>query len=496
MDSLEIARQQLARLDGRSTRRVQKDNNVLKIVRKRGKITSLYSPSHIKPASYPPHNPFPGRPPKFSPPTADLQPKSAVKEEIDPQAESEASYNLDSITIEWDLEPEVVPVAPTPQVVNTKIIWSGETNGVISTETTVEPSPSPPKKKRSEVDKLLGDEGVQVIMRDQQICVDSNGTLLNMEKASKTRHQRMRQEEPEKTVSDWNVCSMIVRRRSSSFSTDSFTLLQDVGGQSEEVSQSDPVPELLSPPKIQNLFQSVKAKINQKLNDSFDTIANEAAGGGGAGDVDSTAEPNNNEVKPLLVNNKKSAKVLQPETLKTTVAVIRKKATPAKKTKPQVVFKPKYLHVHSEGPIVRVEIPAGRVGVRPLSPDVCKELVAVLRQQTENEKCSLVLFGPVKFTAIENGSGVMARGGVDEEMKLLAALATFPKAIFVAVQGHVEGLGVSMLPLFDLTFAKYGTEFCCARDPVPGMSVLMSSAKVERNRVSSSGSGYMKRETN
>lgn len=399
-----------------------------------------------------------------------------------------ASFDFESITIEWadeDNKPPDLPKSQMPptkqQVIKKKIVWDPATNGVVSMERKLiaDSPPSAKKRRTNEVDKLLGDEGVQVIMRDQQICFDDNGTLLNMQKASKTRHQRMRQEEPEKTPNDWNVCSMIVRRRSSSFSTDSF-VLQDTsantGNGQNEVPEKDTVQEFLSPPLITNLFQSMKTQMNKTLSDNFDIVVLE--------------EETNNDVevkesepptqRPPGFNKLRSNKTEAPKTTPiTTASVIPKKTTPPKKK--AAIQRPKTISVHHyEKEFVQVKILEAGL----LSSEVCQQIVIVLEELAENRNCNLVLLGPIKFISTDSVNERSPDTACVEERRFLEALAKFPKAICAAVQGNVEGVGVTMLPLFDLVFAKYGAEFCCAKDPLPGLSILMSSAKVDKNRVS------------
>lgn len=262
--------------------------------------------------------------------------------------------------------------------------------------------------------------------------------------------------------------------------------------QEPETDAKEDVEVKMTQPKITNLFQSMKAKINKSISDNFDTFllgADEEEDQAQQETDRDVEEPNNNTVvvapikgKPARVQKsyKKSPTLIES---KVNAVLTPKKATPPKViTKAIKKFTPKYVSVHSqdEGGFVQLKVTAGQSGRGGLlSTEVCTELIAVLEQQLEDDKCNLVLLGPLKFTSVED----LNEDSV-EERRLLETLAAFPKPIFVAVQGTVEGLGVTMLPLCDLVFTKYGAEFCCARDPLPGMSILMGSAKVDKNRVS------------
>lgn len=347
-------------------------------------------------------------------------------------------------------------VPSVAKVIKKKMIWDPHTKVVVSSVESEETAvPSPPKKKRSEVDKLLGDEGVQTIMRDQHIALDDNGLLVNIQKASKTRHQRSRQEEPDKTPNDWNMCSMIVRRRSSVSSTES----QHIQTEPEDVQES-------TPPKITDLFQTMKAKINQSLQDNFDSI---------------------------VVLNPDTGKKKQKEKNNNEVVVAKKVGRPPKQAAngkakapppPPITIQTVEIPVNSETAVFQVKFePRPRDGPNApfLSEFVCKRLVEALSGVLQRNSCKLVLLGPIKFPALENVK--ISSEDEAEQRNLLEFLTKFPMPIIVAVQGHVDGVGVTMLPLFDLVYAKYGTEFCCTTNPLPGISILMNSAKVDKNRV-------------
>lgn len=418
------------------------------------------------------------------------------------------SIDINSYTIEWDddeveitldtkatavkheqevlvpaAEVQNIAVSPLPKleiekrIIKKRIILGHDSRVVssVSVEQSITPS-SNAKKKRSELDNLLGDEGVQMIMRDQQIGIDDNGTLLNLQKASKTRHQRMKQEEPEKTANDWNVCSMIARRRSSSFSTDSYVPSVDNSMTTLTAPTFIEKPDL---PKITK-FHTIKEKMNKAISDSFDAIAAVEVPQDVA-ESDVSEELNNN----IVMVKKSRALVPSAEIVKEDQ---RKSNRPKKQTTPKkpasTAFKPKLITVHSEKVFVQVKIPPQGPTMGLLTEGVCEELIAVLEQQEANEKCNLLLLGPLKFASVDNNTNNSISSNVATERRFLAALASFTKPIFVAVQGTVEGVGVTMLPLFDLVFGKYGTEFCFANDPLPGISILMSSPKTDKNKVS------------
>lgn len=406
--------------------------------------------------------PLEGRKPKKDPEVRAVKLPGVVGEDQSIVSENNNNNLIDSYTIEWDesdLDDVPVQVVQDVQsvakVIKKKMIWDPHTKVVVSTESEETAVPSPPKKKRSEVDKLLGDEGVQTIMRDQQIALDDNGLLVNIQKASKTRHQRSRQEEPDKTPNDWNVCSMIVRRRSSVSSTESQHIQMELEPQ-----------ESTTPPKITDLFQTMKAKINQSLQDNFDSIV--------------VVNPESEKKKKEKNNN--------------VVVMARKVGRPPKQatngkasvplSQPPITIQTIKIPENSENSVFQVKFESSpRTGPNApfLSAYVCQKLVEAFSGVLQISSCKLVLLGPIKFPVLENVK--ISLEDEAEQRNLLDFLARFPKPIIVAQQGHVEGVGVTMLPLFDLVFAKYGTEFCCATDPLPGMSILMSSAKVDKNRV-------------
>lgn len=67
-------------------------------------------------------------------------------------------------------------------------------------------------------------------------------------------------------------------------------------------------------------------------------------------------------------------------------------------------------------------------------------------------------------------------------------LAAFPKVIVCGLKGMVSGIGVSMLPLFDVVIAESSTKFSLAHSMigsnVEGISILQASNKINANIVS------------
>lgn len=72
--------------------------------------------------------------------------------------------------------------------------------------------------------------------------------------------------------------------------------------------------------------------------------------------------------------------------------------------------------------------------------------------------------------------------------KFIEALASFPKTLLAAVHGHCVGIGVTILPLFDVVLANstatFETPFGRAGQIPEACSVLQLSRKVLQNAVS------------
>lgn len=297
-----------------------------------------------------------------------------------------------------------------------KIIWDPSTKDVVATEVDVnEPLPlSPPKKKRSEVDRLLADEGVIEIMRDQQVAID-DGYLLNITKGSKTRNQRMKQEEPERTPNDWNICSMIARRRSSSFSeVESINMeLPPPPAPTAAIKEEPGIPipsrdggrergrrtnRVLNGDLNGQVFkpqQFIAKEVPKSKRRSIKVDDAEMAG------EEETAKDTVPLAVPKSSPKRKSASVRSPKTKspekgagapELPANVEGPEVTPQVYTKLKVQQKERFIQV-------TIDRSGGKDNDILLCPIVCEELVSFLKEQKINSDCKLVLLGPLKFTS-------------------------------------------------------------------------------------------------
>jgi enoyl-CoA hydratase/carnithine racemase len=69
----------------------------------------------------------------------------------------------------------------------------------------------------------------------------------------------------------------------------------------------------------------------------------------------------------------------------------------------------------------------------------------------------------------------------------LISLAAFPKLLVCGLKGLSSGLGVTMLPLFDLVFAEPSSTFSLPHAKIgsnpEGISIMQFSGKVRTNAV-------------
>lgn len=74
------------------------------------------------------------------------------------------------------------------------------------------------------------------------------------------------------------------------------------------------------------------------------------------------------------------------------------------------------------------------------------------------------------------------------DSQFIESLASFPKTLCAAVHGHCVGIGVTILPLFDVVLANqkttFETPFARSGQLPEACSVLQMSTKVSQNAVS------------
>lgn len=147
----------------------------------------------------------------------------------------------------------------------------------------------------------------------------------------------------------------------------------------------------------------------------------------------------------------------------------------------------KTLSVKTEANMVHVTMNVGRKDAL-LNVSVLNELTVILNQIKNDSACNAVLLTSLHKSFCQGLDYKALLADTEEQRKkkatnlanavkeFLQTLAAFPKFIAAAVQGSAIGLGVTMLPLFDMVLAKdkatFSTPYCRLGCAAEGGSLL------------------------